>query len=162
MNLFFRLDQMQQKIQFLCETDRNHILRKTIEGYLDSVPSLTFNTIKTKLSMHAFHCSRYLKSKWMFDFSHASIIKVQYMSKWWNLYTEKSQAFKNDWNPFLSSVSHNGWLQNHCWLPAIGMTPYFVIFICVLLQICCHIGWDMPYLCIFVEEFVTLLDAITD
>ena len=32
-----------------------YILRKTIEGYLDSVPSLTFNTIKTKLIMHAFH-----------------------------------------------------------------------------------------------------------
>ena len=30
-------------------------LRKAIEGYLDSVPSLTFYTIKTKLIMHAFH-----------------------------------------------------------------------------------------------------------
>ena len=39
------------------------ILRKTIEGYLDSVPSLTFNTIKTKLLMDAFHSSRYLQSK---------------------------------------------------------------------------------------------------
>ena len=33
------------------------ILRKTIEGYLDSVQSLTFNTIKTKPIMHAFHSS---------------------------------------------------------------------------------------------------------
>ena len=40
-----------------------YILRKTIEGYLDSVPSLTFNTIKTKLIMHAYHTSRYLQSK---------------------------------------------------------------------------------------------------
>ena len=39
------------------------ILRKTIEGYLDSVPSLIFNTIKTKLIMHAFHSSRYLQQK---------------------------------------------------------------------------------------------------
>ena len=31
--------------------------------------------------MHAFHSSRYLQSKWMFDLSHASMIKVQYMSK---------------------------------------------------------------------------------
>ena len=38
------------------------ILRKTNEGYLDSVPSLTFNTIKTKPIMHAFHSSRYLQS----------------------------------------------------------------------------------------------------
>ena len=36
---------------------------KTIEGYLDSVPSLTFNTIKTKLIMHAFHSSNYLQSQ---------------------------------------------------------------------------------------------------
>ena len=42
--------------------DRLYILRKTIEGYLDSVPSLTFNTIKTKPIMHAFHSSRYLQS----------------------------------------------------------------------------------------------------
>ena len=34
------------------------ILRKTIEGYLDSVRSLTFNTIKTKLIMHAVHSPR--------------------------------------------------------------------------------------------------------
>ena len=37
-----------------------NILRKTIEGYVDSVPSLTFKTIKTKLIMYAFHSSRYL------------------------------------------------------------------------------------------------------
>ena len=61
-----------------------NILRKTIEGYSDSFPSLTFNTIKTKLIMHAFHSSRYLQSKWMFDLSHASMIKVQYMSEWSN------------------------------------------------------------------------------
>ena len=61
------------------------------------------------------------------------MIKVQYMSKnGATLYTENSQAFKNDWNPFLSFVFHNGWLQNHCWPPAIGMTPYFVIFIYLL------------------------------
>ena len=39
------------------------ILRKTIEGYLDSVPSLTFNTIKTLIIMHAFHSSRHLQLK---------------------------------------------------------------------------------------------------
>ena len=50
-----------------------NILRKTIEGYLDSVPSLTFNSIKTLLSMHVFHSSRPLQSKWMFYFSHASM-----------------------------------------------------------------------------------------
>ena len=35
----------------------DNILRKTIEGYLDSVPSLTSNTIKTLLIIHAFHSS---------------------------------------------------------------------------------------------------------
>ena len=60
------------------------ILRKTIEGYFDSVPSLTCNAIKTKLIMHAFHSSRYLQSKLMFDLSHSSMIKVQCMSKWSN------------------------------------------------------------------------------
>ena len=52
------------------------ILRKTIEGYLESVPSLTFNTIKTKPIMHAFHSSRFLQSKWMIDFSHTSMVYV--------------------------------------------------------------------------------------
>ena len=42
------------------------------------------------------------------------------------------------------------------------MTPNFVVFVGVLLPICCHIGWGMSYLCIFVEEVVTLLGAITD
>ena len=64
--------------------------------------------------------------------------------------------------PILSFVFHNGWLQNHCWLSAKGMTLNFEVFVSVLLQNCCHIGWGMPYLCIFVEEVVTLLGAITD
>ena len=42
------------------------------------------------------------------------------------------------------------------------MTPNFVVFVSVLLPICCHIGWGMPYLCVFVDEVVTLLGAITD
>ena len=50
------------------------ILRKTIEGYLDSVPSQKFNTIKTLLIMHPFHSSRHLQSKWMLYFSHASMV----------------------------------------------------------------------------------------
>ena len=50
-----------------------YILRKTIEGYVDSVPSLTFNTIKTLFIMHAFHSSRHLQLKWMLYFSHASM-----------------------------------------------------------------------------------------
>ena len=42
------------------------------------------------------------------------------------------------------------------------MTPNSVVFISVLLPIRCHIGWGMPYQCIFVEEVVTLLGEITD
>ena len=40
------------------------------------------------------------------------------------------------------------------------MAPNFVVVVGVLPQICCHIIWGMPYLCIFVEEVVTLLSAI--
>ena len=50
------------------------ILRKTIEGYLDSVPSITSNTIITLLIMHVFHNSRHLQSKWMLYISHASMV----------------------------------------------------------------------------------------
>ena len=42
------------------------------------------------------------------------------------------------------------------------MTSNFGVFVGVLLPICCHIGWVMPYLCISVEEVVTLLGALTD
>ena len=78
------------------------------------------------------------------------------------LYTEKSQAFKNDLNQFLSFEFSNGWLQNHCWISLKSMAPNFVVVVSVLLPICCHIGWGMPYLCNFVEEVVTLFGAITD
>ena len=42
------------------------------------------------------------------------------------------------------------------------MTPTFVSVVSVLLPISGHIGWDMPYEFIFVEEVVTLFGAITD
>ena len=42
------------------------------------------------------------------------------------------------------------------------MTPNFVVVISVLLPISGHIGVGMPYQCIFVEEVVMLLGAITD
>ena len=42
------------------------------------------------------------------------------------------------------------------------MTPNFVVVVRVLLPISGHISWGMPYQCIFVEEVVTLLGAITD
>ena len=42
------------------------------------------------------------------------------------------------------------------------MTSNFVVVVNVLHPIRCHIGWGMPYLCIFVEEVVTFLGAITD
>ena len=51
----------------------------------------------------------------MFDLSHASMIKVQYnvCLNGTTFFTEKSQTFKNDLNPFLPFVFHNDWLQNH-------------------------------------------------
>ena len=54
--------------------DPSSILRKTIEGYLESVPALTFNTIKTKLIVHAFHSSIYLQSNWMLYVSRATMV----------------------------------------------------------------------------------------
>ena len=43
------------------------------------------------------------------------------------------------------------WLQNHCWLSLISMTPKFVSAVSVLLTMCCPIGSGTLYLCIFVE-----------
>ena len=42
------------------------------------------------------------------------------------------------------------------------MTPNFVVVVSVLLPISVHIGWGLPYQCIFDEEVVTLSGAITD
>ena len=65
-------------------------------------------------------------------------------------------------NHFLSFVFLNDWLQNHCWLSVRSMTPNFVAVVSVLLPICFQIGLGMPYMCIFFEEVVMLLCAITD
>ena len=78
------------------------------------------------------------------------------------LYTEKSQTFENDWNPFSSFVLHIDWLQNHRWFSLQEMAPNFKAVVSVLLQICGQICRGMPYLCIFVEEVVPLLGAMTD
>ena len=78
------------------------------------------------------------------------------------LHTEKSQTFRNDYNPLLSFVFHNNWFQNHCWLSLKSIATNFVVVVSVLQPICCHIGSRMPYLCIFVEEVVPLSGAITD
>ena len=43
-----------------------------------------------------------------------------------------------------------------------SMTTNFLVVGSDLLPICCRLGWDMPYLCFFVEEVVMLLGAITD
>ena len=67
----------------------------------------------------------------MLDFGHASMDS----SNGATLYTEKSQAFKNDLNPFLSFIFHNDWLQNHKALSAKRMTPKFVVVVGVLLSI---------------------------
>ena len=42
------------------------------------------------------------------------------------------------------------------------MAPNFEAVVSVLLQICGHICRGMPYPCIFVEEAVPLLGAVTD
>ena len=72
------------------------------------------------------------------------------------LYTEKSQAFKNDWNHFLSFVFHNNWLQYHRWFSLQNMAPNFEAVFSVLPQMCSQIYQGMQYTCIFVKEVVTL------
>ena len=62
---------------------------------------------------------------------------------------------------FIACITYD-WLQNHCFLSVKSMTSNLVVVVSVLLPICCHIGCGMPYLCIFVEQVVTLLGAITD
>ena len=42
------------------------------------------------------------------------------------------------------------------------MAPNFEAVVSVLLQICGQLCWGMPYPCIFVEEVVPLLGAMTD
>ena len=78
------------------------------------------------------------------------------------LYTEKSQTFKNDLNLFLSFVFHNDWLQNLRRFSLKKMAPYFEAVVSVLLLICGQICRGLPYQCIFVEEVVPLLGAMTD
>ena len=70
------------------------------------------------------------------------MIKVQYRSKWCNPIYQKVTNNKKSLKPILSLV--------------------FVVVVSVLLPSCCHIGWGVPYMCIFVEEVITLLGAITD
>ena len=111
--------------------------------------------------MHAFHSSRYLQLKWMFDLNNASMIKVQHVSKWCNpLYCKVTNTLK--WMKPILLLVFNDWLQNHCWPSVKSMAHNFVAFVSVLLPMCCHIGWGMPYLCIFVEEIIMFLDAITE
>ena len=43
----------------------------------------------------------------------------------------------------------------HCWLSVKSMTHNFVDVVSVLHRMCCHIGFGMSYLCIFVEEVGT-------
>ena len=46
--------------------------------------------------------------------------------------------------------------------PSKKMAPNFEDVFSVLLQVCSQIYRGMPYLCIFVEEVVPLLEAMTD
>ena len=63
---------------------------------------------------------------------------------------------------FFSFVFHNDWLQNLRWFSLQKLAPNFEAVVSVLLQICGQICWGMPYPCIFVEENVPLLGAMTD
>ena len=130
--------------------------------YLDSISPIAFNTIKTKLHIHAVHSSRYLLSKLMFNLSQTSMVKYSTVQNSLTIYTEWSHTFRNDFTPLFYFVSHIDWLQNHCWLSVKSMTPNFVVAVNVLLPICCHIGAGTSYLCIFVKESASLLVARTD
>ena len=72
---------------------------------------------------------------------------------------KRSKIIESD---FLKFVFHNDWLKNHRWFSLQKMTPNFEAVFSVLLLICGQIYWGMPYSCIFVEEVVPLLGAMTD
>ena len=93
----------------------------------------------------------------MFDLCYTSMIKVNGAT----LYTEKSQTFKNDWNPFLSFVFHNDWLQNHRWLSVKSMAPNFAVVVSVLLEFVVILA-GVCHICAFLLKIVTLSGAITD
>ena len=81
---------------FICATTDVYILRKTIEGYLDSVPSLTFNAINFLLIMHAFIVPDICKQNGCFILVLLQWFKYSTNPKDSTLYTEKSQTFKSD------------------------------------------------------------------
>ena len=61
---------------------RLYILRNRFS----SISNIQYN--KNFLIMHAFHSSRYLQSKWMLVFSHASMVKVRKVAKVRNRYNQ--------------------------------------------------------------------------
>ena len=52
--------------------------------------------------------------------------------------------------------------KSHSLLDDPRMTPNFVCVVSVLLSDCCHIGSGMSYLCMFVEDNVSLLGSMND
>ena len=85
------------------------------------------------------------------------------MSKWFNPLYWKVTINQNDWNPFLSFVFQNDWLQNHCWLWVKSTTP-FVRFVSALLPASLLPYWcRVCHICAFIfEDIVALLDAETN
>ena len=95
---------------------------KTIGSYLDSVPSLTFNTIKTKLIMHAFHSSRYLQPSIPKSHKRSKIIETHFYrlypimtgskiiagspSKVWHLILQLLSVFHCQFVVILARVCH--------------------------------------------------------
>ena len=43
-----------------------------------------------------------------------------------------------------------------------SMAHDFVVAVSIILPLCCHIGWGMPYMCIFGEKVVPLLGPMAD
>ena len=129
-----------------------YILRKTIGLYLDSVLSLTFNTINTIIVIvHVFHSFRYL----------LQLLEYSACPNGLALYTEKSQTIKM--------------IEAHFYCLYSKMTGSKIIAgseskvrhpLYVLLVLCCQLVAILArvcHICAFIfEDIVTLLDAVTN
>ena len=127
-----------------------NILRRTIERYLGSAPSLTFNTIKTKIIMHAFHSSRYLQSKWMLDFSHVqpSILKSHKRSKMIKNHFYRLYSIMNGSKIIAGSPSKE-------WLLILQLLSVFYCkFVVKLARVCHNCAFLLKKLCHYLGQWL--------
>ena len=90
------------------------------------------------------------------------MVKVQYKSKWFNPLYWKITNVKRRLKPIVIVCIQEWPAPKSSLILPLKMAPNFEAVFGVLLQIYGQIFRGMPYLCIFVEEVVPLLGAMTD